>query len=109
PGPWPDLAHAVERPAHRWRRKRRDPRQEPVRALEPRGRRGHRALRAVRTGSLTCGAGGAMANSRLPPDIMPGPYARAPLMTLNAQALGLDRKSTRLNSSHVKISYAVFC
>src|SRR5436309_11921644 len=24
-------------------------------------------------------------------------------------SLGLDRKSTRLNSSHVKISYAVFC
>src|SRR5690606_40348108 len=24
-------------------------------------------------------------------------------------ALGPDRKSTRLNSSHVKISYAVFC
>src|SRR5690606_40768869 len=24
-------------------------------------------------------------------------------------ALGADRKSTRLNSSHVKISYAVFC
>src|SRR5690606_40940494 len=24
-------------------------------------------------------------------------------------ATGLDRKSTRLNSSHVKISYAVFC
>src|SRR5690606_39450734 len=24
-------------------------------------------------------------------------------------ALDLDRKSTRLNSSHVKISYAVFC
>src|SRR5690606_39734197 len=24
-------------------------------------------------------------------------------------ALGVDRKSTRLNSSHVKISYAVFC
>src|SRR5690606_41000423 len=24
-------------------------------------------------------------------------------------ARGLDRKSTRLNSSHVKISYAVFC
>src|SRR5690606_42131096 len=23
--------------------------------------------------------------------------------------IGLDRKSTRLNSSHVKISYAVFC
>src|SRR3712207_7294349 len=25
------------------------------------------------------------------------------------QALGLDRKSTRLNSSHANISYAVFC
>src|SRR5207302_8567767 len=25
------------------------------------------------------------------------------------QTPGLDRKSTRLNSSHVKISYAVFC
>src|SRR5690606_41530892 len=25
------------------------------------------------------------------------------------EADGLDRKSTRLNSSHVKISYAVFC
>src|SRR5690606_40954754 len=25
------------------------------------------------------------------------------------QHLGLDRKSTRLNSSHVKTSYAVFC
>src|SRR5437667_4677784 len=26
-----------------------------------------------------------------------------------AQKLGLDRKSTRLNSSHITISYAVFC
>src|SRR3712207_8094471 len=25
------------------------------------------------------------------------------------QALGIDRKSTRLNSSHANISYAVFC
>src|SRR5690349_23159536 len=25
------------------------------------------------------------------------------------QPVGLDRKSTRLNSSHVEISYAVFC
>src|SRR5690606_41793394 len=25
------------------------------------------------------------------------------------EGVGLDRKSTRLNSSHVKISYAVFC
>src|SRR5690606_42110144 len=26
-----------------------------------------------------------------------------------ARLAGIDRKSTRLNSSHVKISYAVFC
>src|SRR5690606_39456952 len=29
--------------------------------------------------------------------------------TLNIYARLVDRKSTRLNSSHVKISYAVFC
>src|SRR5690606_9356034 len=28
---------------------------------------------------------------------------------LSTEGAGLDRKSTRLNSSHVKISYAVFC
>src|SRR2546426_6420451 len=32
-------------------------------------------------------------------------YARASLKT----SLGTDRKSTRLNSSHLVISYAVFC
>src|SRR5207253_4278762 len=31
------------------------------------------------------------------------------IVTVLAQALSLDRKSTRLNSSHVAISYAVFC
>src|SRR3712207_8908979 len=29
--------------------------------------------------------------------------------TFDGDALGLDRKSTRLNSSHANISYAVFC
>src|SRR5699024_11466316 len=29
--------------------------------------------------------------------------------TLDALGVGSDRKSTRLNSSHVSISYAVFC
>src|SRR2546426_7921533 len=29
--------------------------------------------------------------------------------TLNTMTLGGDRKSTRLNSSHLVISYAVFC
>src|SRR5690554_7277270 len=33
----------------------------------------------------------------------PGVFARHPLVYL------VDRKSTRLNSSHVRISYAVFC
>src|SRR4051812_49539212 len=28
---------------------------------------------------------------------------------INADPLGADRKSTRLNSSHMSISYAVFC
>src|SRR5690606_41719134 len=31
------------------------------------------------------------------------------LVELGVRAAALDRKSTRLNSSHVKISYAVFC
>src|SRR5690606_41719043 len=35
------------------------------------------------------------------------PYSLA--RTWHIQAAMLDRKSTRLNSSHVKISYAVFC
>src|SRR5207249_5590318 len=30
-------------------------------------------------------------------------------VTIPLAVLGLDRKSTRLNSSHVSISYAVFC
>src|SRR5690606_41806536 len=35
-------------------------------------------------------------------------YVQDMSANFNIQAL-LDRKSTRLNSSHVKISYAVFC
>src|ERR1039458_9998765 len=41
------------------------------------------------------------------------PVARAPRCAESsacpARALGVDRKSTRLNSSHLGISYAVFC
>src|SRR5690606_41851009 len=47
---------------------------------------------------------------RLPEPVQPRlpqpPVAREPVVQL---AEALDRKSTRLNSSHVKISYAVFC
>src|SRR2546430_12278788 len=31
------------------------------------------------------------------------------LASLNGKRIGVDRKSTRLNSSHSQISYAVFC
>src|SRR5690554_7703268 len=31
------------------------------------------------------------------------------MLPAGAHVKGLDRKSTRLNSSHVRISYAVFC
>src|SRR5699024_12140382 len=31
------------------------------------------------------------------------------MSTYNMERVGQDRKSTRLNSSHVSISYAVFC
>src|SRR5439155_9084990 len=37
------------------------------------------------------------------------PYPRARVINHASQALSADRKSTRLNSSHVAISYAVFC
>src|SRR3712207_7620724 len=37
------------------------------------------------------------------------PRARAEIDALVDKALAEDRKSTRLNSSHANISYAVFC
>src|SRR3712207_8118123 len=37
------------------------------------------------------------------------PAARRPASGPGAHAAPLDRKSTRLNSSHANISYAVFC
>src|SRR5690349_23759547 len=42
----------------------------------------------------------------------PGLFSLGSLNTINGykiQGLAQDRKSTRLNSSHVEISYAVFC
>src|SRR6266851_3790826 len=37
------------------------------------------------------------------------PAARGRALTVFAVLFALDRKSTRLNSSHITISYAVFC
>src|SRR5690606_40732729 len=53
----------------------------------------------------------------VPPAAGPRPTCRIPLLDRAMQgndgrssmASPIDRKSTRLNSSHVKISYAVFC
>src|SRR2546426_6035287 len=39
----------------------------------------------------------------------PGPEERARLLCLSRLSRRADRKSTRLNSSHLVISYAVFC
>src|SRR5690606_39967300 len=38
-----------------------------------------------------------------------GTLTDEPIQPLATSAWAVDRKSTRLNSSHVKISYAVFC
>src|ERR1035441_3686392 len=38
-----------------------------------------------------------------------GSFVTSSMVVTWAVALGLDRKSTRLNSSHLGISYAVFC
>src|SRR5699024_11579846 len=35
--------------------------------------------------------------------------AEGPIVSIIASGQGVDRKSTRLNSSHVSMSYAVFC
>src|SRR5690606_40108105 len=72
-----------------------------------RGRRG-RALRpgaAHARGNSDGGAGGGPAGERLDGRTGHEPLGRRSL----GHGREADRKSTRLNSSHVKISYAVFC
>src|SRR5256886_9822277 len=97
------------------------PAREPAGALG----RDHRVARDGRTSGAPAGAppgafGGVAraaraaraAPARAPADRALGrgcdarPGARAPALSLSAH---LDRKSTRLNSSHSQISYAVFC
>src|SRR5439155_24764540 len=59
-------------------------------------------LRPVRTSPIFCQCG-----SREPADL---PFAQpARMADLPAHGTRTDRKSTRLNSSHVANSYAVFC
>src|SRR5690349_22472308 len=47
--------------------------------------------------------------AELGPDVGHLPMDGFHLADVQLDRLGLDRKSTRLNSSHVEISYAVFC
>src|SRR5690606_41402415 len=70
----------------------------------PAGHRGIRPLRLRRRGlvELRRGEGGADVGGAAPRLVRPQPR---PLRV----GPPVDRKSTRLNSSHVKISYAVFC
>src|SRR3989442_3487744 len=53
----------------------------------------------------------AIQRRRLPggPGLHPRPAEQPPDALVQSPVAGQDRKSTRLNSSHVRISYAVFC
>src|SRR5690606_41993262 len=74
---------------------------------EGRRRRGadeHRSVSGRKCGSAAGSGAGSSAGGR-----QESGEERVPFLASGAAAAVLDRKSTRLNSSHVKISYAVFC
>src|SRR2546430_9103249 len=52
---------------------------------------------------------GAFVNAACALGVMTYGAIQIPLVPTLAHVAGLDRKSTRLNSSHSQISYAVFC
>src|SRR6266496_575809 len=108
-------ASGAQRSQHRRRGRRRRRRRceqrlppGPVRTARGRGRRLQRAGRGQH-GALvrvSQGAVGRSAEHRIVLAQHPG----VPLLPRGARhRRRLDRKSTRLNSSHVEISYAVFC
>src|SRR5690606_41477133 len=74
-------------------------REDGVLLVEGRDRRDE-GTNGVDHGGLLCSGG----NRRRPGDL-----GRPSSRKLPGGGDGRDRKSTRLNSSHVKISYAVFC
>src|SRR5207302_6950423 len=51
----------------------------------------------------------AVTNITLSEKVTPGSGAGGVIRIVGRATIRIDRKSTRLNSSHVKISYAVFC
>src|SRR5262245_64702887 len=78
-------------------------RRPPISTLFPSRRSSDLSL--VAGGRERLGAGGAPALPGAPA----GGQGRGPLPALERQVAQADRKSTRLNSSHLGISYAVFC
>src|SRR3712207_8535894 len=71
--------------------------------------RGRRAVRRARRAGAERDLGAARARHRAGRGGL-GPHARGrPEVDLPGREVRRDRKSTRLNSSHANISYAVFC
>src|SRR5690606_40359030 len=80
-------------------------------ASEPASSRGlRRFCRQVKSGAgAACEVGRCAACERALRALVSRSKKQKLLLLLTASAASEDRKSTRLNSSHVKISYAVFC
>src|SRR5690606_29034091 len=73
---------------------------------------GEPALNIARHAGITQSLAPLLFAAQLPgrdPDAGAAPDAAATVVFLKRLLQRADRKSTRLNSSHVKISYAVFC
>src|SRR5690606_4113029 len=69
-------------------------------------------LAVVKTGALVVATSAGFRGGRIFPTVFIGVavgFAATALVPAVPAAVAVDRKSTRLNSSHVKISYAVFC
>src|SRR5690606_31490844 len=100
---------APPRPRGRGRAERRRARR-PVRRLRPGHRERHRAPAPRRRGGHPHGRHLLVRQPHQRRAAHPGPAPAPALLDARLPGVrGQDRKSTRLNSSHVKISYAVFC
>src|SRR2546430_13281376 len=67
------------------------------------------AVAEVREAVDLCRYYAAEARSALVPMVLPGPTGESNELRYRGRGSTIDRKSTRLNSSHSQISYAVFC
>src|SRR5690606_41804177 len=93
-----------------WRRPRCPPRRSAEARDRPRRRLAHAGGAARMSRRLVAGSAGAFAGVGLFGAVTGYLASQAGAIgPVWAWLAGIDRKSTRLNSSHVKISYAVFC